>query len=131
MAKLRKIKHEKIRALRDAKGLSWRTLAQAVSRNGASMHQYHLAKIERGTVEKTTESKLRALARALDTHIDMISEPPELSDCRAWANFHNLSPDYAKHLAREGRIEGAYKDDKGHWRMEADAEKLPPTSISR
>jgi transcriptional regulator with XRE-family HTH domain len=126
MAKLLKLKPAKIRALRQAKGLSWRALGEM-----AKIHQYHLAKMERSVVETTTERKIRALARALDTHMDMISEHAELSDIERWANYHNLSPDYAKHLAREGRIEGARKDDKGHWRMDPEAEKLAPTEVSR
>ena len=95
------------------------------------IHMYHLEKMESGKVENTSERKVRALARTLETHMDMISEAPGKSDIQRWADNHNLPPDYAKHLAREGRIEGAYKDEHGHWRMDPTAERLPPTEKSR
>lgn len=126
VSRLRKLKPHKLKAIREAKGLSWRMVGK---RSGVNMYQY--AKMENGTTKRAIERNIRAIARALDTHIDMISEKPELADIEQWANYHNLSRFYATQLAREGRIEGAYKDQKGTWRMEMDAEKLGPTEESK
>ncbi len=126
MRKLRTLKPSKLKALREAKGLSWHDVEKA---SGINMYQY--AKMERGTTRRALERNVRALARALDTRMDVISEAPEPSQIQAWADYHNLSPYYATHLAREGRIEGAYKDDSGKWSMDIEANKLPPTDASK
>jgi len=126
MNKLRRLDSEKIKALREAKGL---TLQEAADRVGVYLTNYQ--KWESGAVERAKESNMRSLARVLDVHIDEISEPPAPTDLEAWAYHNNYSIITAQMFVREGRIEGAYKDEKGHWVVEKDAKRLPPTEMSR
>jgi len=120
-----KIRAGKLREIRSSKGWSRRVLAQ---KTGIFAGQ--IGKMERGEIVATSRHKIAILAEVLDVPEEMIATSRDKSDAEKWAEYNGLSHPYALELAGDGRIEGAYKDADGRWRMARNARKLPPTEIT-
>lgn len=123
---MRRIKASALRRNREARGLTREELADMTD-----VFSGHIGKMERGEVERTSPAVISRLARALGVAGEEIAYPSDFSEAETWAMANNKSLSYTLELAADGRLEGAYQDQKGIWHIEQDASVLPPTARSR